>query len=404
MARIAVYITGSIAAYKAVEVVRALQHRGHDVRVIETKSAQQLVGAATLASLTKHPVMTDLWQPSRNGQVPHIELADWTQLAVVVPASADFIAKMANGLADDPASTTLLATAAPKMVFPAMNNHMLANPSTQRNLRQLVDDGVAVIEPAEGLLAEGYSGKGRLPEVPAVVEQIQEKAEQLLHHGELADTNFVITVGGTQEPLDPVRFIGNRSSGKMGVAIARAALSYGAKVTLIAGNVSVSLPKSVHCHLVRVQTTEEMARAVQNSFATADVLIMAAAVADFKPRHSASHKVKKQKGRQDYQFDLVPTEDILKMAGKMKKRQLVIGFAAETDDLLQNAQRKLEQKNADMIVANDVSKAGIGFASDDNQVTILQRDADPLNWPKQSKQAVANQLMALIINKIKEGW
>lgn len=404
MTRIAVYISGSIAAYKAVEVVRGLQHRGHDVRVVETAAAQQLVGPATLSSLTKHPVMTDLWKSTLTGKVPHIELADWTELAVVVPASADIIAKMANGLADDPASTTLLATAAPKMVFPAMNNHMLANPSTQRNLKQLKDDGIQVIEPAEGLLAEGYSGKGRLPEVPQVVALIQRRINQLQHNGELAGRHLLVTLGGTREPLDPVRFIGNRSSGKMGVAIAKAALSLGADVTLIAGAVSIPLPEEdEHCHLIRVQTTEEMAIAVKSHFDSCDVLVMAAAVADFKADHAVGHKVKKQAGQKDYSFNLVPTEDILKMAGQAKNKQLVVGFAAETNDLLKNAQRKLEQKHADMIVANDVSQTGIGFGSDENQVVILQPNSTPDRWPVQSKQAIADRLMQLIADKIREG-
>lgn len=404
MTRIAVYISGSIAAYKAVEVVRGLQHRGHDVQVVETAAAQQLIGPATLSSLTKHPVMTDLWQPTLTGEVPHIQLADWTELAVVVPASADILAKMANGLADDPASTTLLATAAPKMVFPAMNNHMLANPSTQRNLKRLVADGVQVIEPAEGLLAEGYSGKGRLPEVPTVVDLIQRRIDQLHHHGELTGQHVLLTLGGTREPLDPVRFIGNRSSGKMGVAIAKAALAMGADLTIVAGSVSVQLPQEgENCHIVRVQTTEEMAAAVKENFADCDVLIMAAAVADFKASQTVDHKVKKQAGQKDYHFDLVPTEDILKMAGQMKQQQLVIGFAAETNDLMENAQRKLEQKHADMIVANDVSKAGIGFGSDDNQVVILQKNAEPDRWPVQSKIKIAEHLMHLIAQKIREG-
>lgn len=403
MTRIAVYISGSIAAYKAVEVVRGLQHRGHDVRVVETKAAQQLVGPATLSSLTKHPVMTDLWQTTLTGEVPHIKLADWTELAVVVPASADIIAKMANGLADDPASTTLLATAAPKMIFPAMNNHMLVNPSTQRNLRQLKKDGVQIIEPAEGLLAEGYSGKGRLPEVPQVVALIQRRVDQLQHHNELAGRHFLITVGGTQEPLDPVRFIGNRSSGKMGAAIARAALALGADVTLVAGSVSVSLPYGERCQLIRVKTTEDMAAAVKAHFDECDVLVMAAAVADFKAIQPSDHKVKKEAGRDNYHFDLVPTQDILKMAGHLKTKQLVVGFAAETNDLLKNAQHKLEQKHADMIVANDVSKPGIGFGSDDNQVVILQPGMDPERWPVQSKQEIADHLLGLISQKIKEG-
>ncbi|MGN1279163.1 MAG: bifunctional phosphopantothenoylcysteine decarboxylase/phosphopantothenate--cysteine ligase CoaBC [Limosilactobacillus sp.] len=398
MARITVYLSGSIAAYKGVEVVRGLQKAGHEVRVVMTRSATKLVGPATLNALTKYPVLTDLWG-DENQPIPHIELADWTELALVVPASADLLAKMANGIADDAASTTLLATAAPKMVAPAMNRQMLAAPATQHNLAQLAEDGVTIIEPVTGRLAEGYSGHGRLPEPMQIVARVQDFLNQRLL---LAGKRVVVTAGGTREPLDPVRYIGNRSSGKMGVEIARAAAQAGAQVTLITGQVSVSLPQDPNIHLVSALTTEEMLGAVQAAFASADALVMAAAVADYRPVTVAQQKLKKNHDQELRTLKLTETVDILRTVAAAKRPdQLVVGFAAETEKLLAHAQEKLAKKHADMIVANSVAGTTGAFGRDDNQVTILQKGADPEKWPRLSKTDVARRLVARLSEKLK---
>ena len=394
LANIAVYISGSIAAYKGVEVVRGLQKAGHQVRVGMTNAATRLVVPTTLRALTHQAVLTDLWSAD-NSPVPHIELADWSDLAVVVPASADIIAKMANGIADDAVSTTLLATAAPKIVVPAMNNHMLAAPATQRNLSTLRNDGVTIMDPVDGRLAEGYSGKGRLPEpdqIVAFISHVLEPQPQIL-----AGRRVVITAGGTREPLDPVRFLGNRSSGKMGVALAQAAANSGADVELMVGQTSVPLPDDPHIHIQHIQTTEELLQAVQKSFGQADILIMAAAVADFKPLHVVNQKIKKRVDEPGLTIQLTKTVDVLKTVAATKNaHQLVVGFAAETNDLLANATKKLQSKHADIIVANQVSGAHNAFANDQNQVTILQQGHEPERWPLQSKQQVAMQIMKVI--------
>lgn len=398
MARITVYLSGSIAAYKGIEVVRGLQKAGHEVRVVMTTAATKLVGPATLNALTKYPVLTDLWN-DQSQPIPHIELADWTELTLVVPASADLLAKMANGIADDAASTTLLATAAPKMVAPAMNRQMWAAPATQRNLAQLAEDGVTIIEPVTGRLAEGYSGHGRLPEPDEIVTRVQEFLSQ---RGQLAGKRVVVTAGGTREPLDPVRYIGNRSSGKMGIAIARAAAQAGAQVTLITGQVSVSLPQDTNIHPVSVLTTEEMLAAVQEAFVSADALIMAAAVADYRPVKVAEQKVKKGHDHELRTLELTETVDILRTIAAAKRTdQLVVGFAAETEKLLDHAQEKLASKHADMIVANSVAGATGAFGRDDDQVTILQKGKDPEKWPRLSKTAVAQRLVARLAEQLK---
>lgn len=394
MKHVAVYVTGSIAAYKAVELVRALQKKGYAVRVAETHDAEQLVGPATFASLTKEEVLSDLWGDSARGRVPHIELADWSDLAVVVPATANMIAKMAQGIADDAVSTALLATSSPVVVVPAMNVHMWGNPATKRNIATLKNDGRLVMDPTTGYLAEGYSGKGRLPAVEQIANFID---AAITAKGKLTGKRVVVTLGGTREPLDPVRFIGNRSSGKMGLAIAQAALNAGAEVTIIAGSIQVQLPDSPRVKIVQALTTEDMATAVAQALPAADVLVMTAAVADFKLAHPANRKLKKKPGQSSYQLTLVPTTDILRMAG-MKKRpdQLVIGFAAETDHLLVHAQEKLAQKHADMIIANDVSDAQIGFGSDNNRVTVLRPGHQPDQWPQLTKTAVGQRLVDMI--------
>ncbi|MDE7049306.1 MAG: bifunctional phosphopantothenoylcysteine decarboxylase/phosphopantothenate--cysteine ligase CoaBC [Lactobacillus sp.] len=391
-----IYITGSIAAYKAISVVRDFQKEGHEVRVAMTKEAVHLIGTQTLAALTKYPVLTDLWKEETADRIQHIELADWTDIAVVVPATANFIAKIANGLADDAASTTFLATAAHKYVVPAMNSHMWSNPAFQRNLSLLEQDGISVMEPATGRLAEGYSGKGRMPEPDEIMSWIN---ESLQAKDELKGRKIVITAGGTVSPLDPVRYLGNRSSGKMGIALTKAALAAGAEVILISGHISVPLPQSQKLKNVHVETTEDMLLAVKDVFSSADALIMAAAVADYEPVNYIDHKIKKQDQGDELKIYLKETPDILKTMGSLKnEKQVVVGFAAETNDLLENAAKKLQKKNADMIVANDVSH-GV-FGSDEDNVTILRKDKANQNLKERTKVEIAKKIIALVADEL----
>ncbi|HIX35110.1 MAG TPA: bifunctional phosphopantothenoylcysteine decarboxylase/phosphopantothenate--cysteine ligase CoaBC [Candidatus Limosilactobacillus merdigallinarum] len=396
MAHITIFVSGSIAAYKAVYLMRSLQKNGHHVKVAMTKAATKFVGTETFSSLLHEPVLTDLFDHN-DGHIAHIEFADWTQLAIVAPASADIIAKMANGIADDAVTSTLLAVHAPTIVVPAMNSHMWEKSATQRNLRLLKSDGYLIMDPVDGQLAEGYAGKGRFPE-PELIKEFVEG--QLGNHGLLAGKKIVVTAGGTLEYLDPVRFIGNRSSGKMGVAVAQAALSMGAQVTLIAGTMSVAVPSNPHLQIISVKTTEEMLTKVNEQFTDCDALIMAAAIADFKPLHLADQKIKKHPGENEWTLKLETTPDILATMGAKKQSQLVVGFAAETQDLLNNAEHKLASKHADMIVANDVAKACSGFGTDTNQVTILQPGEKPQAWPLMSKAKVAQRLMKLVAQKL----
>ncbi|MGL5104797.1 MAG: bifunctional phosphopantothenoylcysteine decarboxylase/phosphopantothenate--cysteine ligase CoaBC, partial [Limosilactobacillus fermentum] len=299
---------------------------------------------------------------------------------------------MAAGLADDAVTSALLATQAPRLVVPAMNSHMWQNPATQRNVTQLLADGVHFLEPADGMLAEGYTGMGRMPEVSTIIAWV---AEFLTTGNALAGKRLVVTAGGTREPLDPVRFIGNRSSGKMGIAIAKAAANQGAQVELIVGSVSVDLPNDAGITVRQVETTEELLAAVDQAFEGADALVMAAAVADFRMEAVSDQKIKKD-AHGELILKLVKTPDILKTMGQKKGHRLVVGFAAETTALVENGMAELKKKNADLIVANEVTKVGSGFGADTNQVTILAADQAPQTWPKLSKAAVAKRLVALI--------
>lgn len=395
MVKVAVYMTGGIAMYKAVQVVRNLEKAGHEVRVIMTKNAENFVTSNTLAALTKYPVLDDLWNKENEASVPHVHLARWTDLALIVPATANFIAKMANGIADDAASTTILATSAPKLIVPAMNDQMWDNPATQRNLQFLKENHVQIMEPVVGMLAEGYAAKGRMPEP----DQISTWVENFLNKEKiLKGKTILVTAGGTQEAIDPVRFIGNRSSGKMGIAIAQAAANLGAKVKLIYGNVTTELPQYKNIELLHTASSEDMLKAVKQEFVQSDVLIMAAAVADWRMEKVADHKLKKQVDQDTLQLTLVKTKDILREVAKQKKAdQVVVGFAAETNDLLKNAEKKLHEKGADLIVANDVSKNV--FGSEKDKVTILKQDGTIDEWPEMSKKEIASKLL-IYVNSI----
>lgn len=394
--RITVYLTGGIADYKAVEVIRKLEKENHEVRVVMTKNAEQFITSHTLAALTKYPVLDDLWKRENESSIPHVHLARWTQLALVVPASADFMAKVANGIADDAATTTLLATGAPKLVVPAMNDQMWDNPATQRNIVQLKQDGIQIMEPVVGMLAEGYSAKGRMPEVDDIVNWVN---QQIMSNKALFGKKVIITAGGTIEAIDPVRYIGNRSSGKMGIAIAEAFSNAGADVSLIYGNISISLPQNPNINLIHVESSEDMLQAVKEKFKDGDILVMAAAVADWRMEKVSDHKLKKQQNTDSLDLHLVKTKDILKEVGRSKKEnQIVMGFAAETNDLIENATKKLQEKGADYIVANDVSKDV--FGNDQDQVTILKKEGEKETWSRMSKVEIANKLVKMIKNAL----
>lgn len=398
MANIAVYMTGGIAFYKGIEVIRQLERDGHQVRVAMTSAASKLVSPTAIYALTHQRVMTSLWD-QQGSPVPHIELADWSDYAVVIPATANIIGKLANGIADDAVSTTLLATAAPKIVVPAMNTNMWNNPAVQRNLQRLDKDGVKIIQPSTGMLAEGYRGKGRLPEPDEIMIQLNEIMNRSLSlHGK----RVLVTAGGTREAIDPVRFIGNRSSGKMGIALAKAAVQAGATVDLVVGQISVPVPQDKRIIIHRVESTAEMQASVEKLFPRADILIMAAAVADFRPQEQADQKIKKQADQDLLTLNLVKTTDILKTTAASKRPdQYVVGFAAETNELLKHANQKLFRKNADMIVANSVASDHGAFGSDVDQVTILEQGTAPSKWPEMPKQQVAKKLIQVISEKIK---
>lgn len=391
---IAIYVTGGIAAYKSLNIVRALIKQDAQVQVIMTKSAQEFVTPLTFATLSQRPVITDNFKPqtATDDFIPHIKLALWTDLAVVVPATANIIGKMANGLADDIVSTSLLATKAPKLIFPAMNTDMYENPAVEHNLQILKQMGVQIIEPETGFLAEGMTGKGRLPELDVIVEALQEQFAEK----KLKGVKVVVTAGGTKEVIDPVRFIGNRSSGKMGFAMAKIARDLGAEVTLIT---TVAAPFG-GMNIIQIQTADEMMKQLKDIFPTTDVLIMAAAVADFKPVHVADQKIKKNDDEDIFTIKLTKNPDILQaIAATKTKHQFVVGFAAETQNLLENAEKKLSKKNADVILANNVAQVGAGFNVDTNKVTLLQKGQKPLVWPLMSKEDVARKFWKFYLDR-----
>lgn len=363
-ARVALFVTGGIAAYKACEVLRGLQKEGCEVRVAMTRSACELVGPRTFEALSGHHVTLDLFD-DETSPIPHIDLAEWADLALVAPATANVIAKMAHGIADDAVSTTLLACPCPVVVAPAMNVHMWQNLATVANVETLKARNYLIVGPESGRLACGETGAGKL----ASPEQIVSAAlYRLRARGDLAGRRIVITAGPTHEPVDPVRYLSNASSGKMGYAIAAAAATHGAHVTLISG--PVSLPEPAGVGVIHVTTASEMLDATQDAFATADAAILAAAVSDYRPDKAADHKLKKAAEPLD-KIELAENPDILATISADRGDRIVVGFAAETDNLLQNAREKLARKGCDLIVANDVSREDSTFGADTNCVTIV---------------------------------
>jgi phosphopantothenoylcysteine decarboxylase/phosphopantothenate--cysteine ligase len=388
MAVIALGVGGGIGAYKAVEVARGLQKNGHDVIAVMTRNARRFVGPLTFEAITRHKVLINQFAPGANSDIEHISIASSMDLLLVAPATANVIGKFANGIADDFLSSLYLATKAPVLLAPAMNTHMLEHAAVQRNLEQLASQGVRFVDPGAGYLACGWIGKGRLAEPPEIVAA----AEQILSPvGPLRGARVLITAGPTREALDPVRFVGNRSSGKMGYALASVARGRGAQVVLISGPTALKTPAGVD--VVHVTTAAEMQQAVMRQADTTDVVIMAAAVADYAPSAAASQKI--HKDRDSMTITLVRTPDIigelgLRRAGRDKP--LLVGFAAETNDVIGQARRKLQEKRVDLIVANDVSRADAGFEVDTNEVTLVSADGEePI--PLQSKTAIAARVL-----------
>ena len=389
--KVAVYVTGGIAAYKALLFVRLLIKEGAQVKVAMTQSACQFVSPLTFQVLTKEKVMVETFDENDPSVVQHIHFADWTELAIVIPATANTIAKIAHGIADNFVTSALLATTAPKVIVPAMNEHMWENPATLRNCAQLQKDGVIMIEPSEGFLAEGYLGKGRLPEPEEVLQQIKELNLFEEEDKSLFGKKVLITAGGTKERIDPVRYISNDSSGKMGYALAEDAVKKGAEVILISATTALPIPNGVKIEYV--ESAREMQEKVLNHFSSVDIAIMVAAVSDYRVKEPATQKMKKTDDEDEITLTLVKNPDILKQLGSLKKEgQTVIGFAAETHQVIEFAKQKLVKKNADFIIANDVSDQSIGFGSEMHQVTILSKNGEEILLPKVSKHLLAKEI------------
>ncbi|WP_034550493.1 bifunctional phosphopantothenoylcysteine decarboxylase/phosphopantothenate--cysteine ligase CoaBC [Carnobacterium funditum] len=393
---VVLYVSGGIAAYKAADLVRQLIKQGANVKVAMTASAQEFVTPLTFQILSKHHVYTDTFDERQEDKVSHIHLADWTDIAVIAPATANIIAKLANGIADDFATTTLLATTAPVFVVPAMNSHMLENPATARNLTTLRADNRFVMEPETGFLAEGYEGKGRLPEPVTIVESIKQFLVSQQLDLPLKNKHVIITAGGTKERIDPVRYITNDSSGKMGYSLASVARDLGAHVTLISATKQLSNPFGID--VVHISSASEMLETVMKTYNSADIVVMAAAVSDYRPKKQAAKKIKKNEESLIIEFE--KTRDILYQLGQEKQKQFLIGFAAETNDLESYAQEKLKRKKANMIVANDVSKPNVGFNKNTNEVTIFMPNSEPIEISLRSKEEVAAEIFKIAIKQM----
>lgn len=383
-------VAGGIAAYKVVDVVSRLKKQGAEVHVIMTEAAAQFVTPLTFREISGNPVVVSMWDEPKKWQVEHIALASLADLFVIAPATANIIGKIANGIADDMLTTTVMATQAPVLVVPAMNTNMYLNPVVQKNLETLAGLGYHCMNPDSGLMACGTTGAGRLPEPACIVETI---IQHFAAKDALRGQTVLVTAAGTREPIDPVRYIGNRSSGKMGYAIAEAAAKQGARVILVSGPTSLAVPQGVE--IIRVETAAEMRAAVLAEFPQADIVIKAAAVADYRPQEQSQQKIKKAEATLTLVLEKNP--DILWELGQQKTKQFLVGFAAETQQLLQHAQGKLEKKNLDMIIANDVTLPGAGFNTDTNIVKILYRDGHIEELPQMSKRELAGVILEKIL-------
>ncbi|MFJ9645332.1 bifunctional phosphopantothenoylcysteine decarboxylase/phosphopantothenate--cysteine ligase CoaBC [Streptomyces sp. NPDC101206] len=390
-------VSGGIAAYKACELLRRLTESGHDVRVVPTAAALNFVGEATWAALSGNPAGTEVWETVH--EVPHVRIGQSADLVVVAPATADMLAKAAHGLADDLLTNTLLTARCPVVFAPAMHTEMWEHPATQENVAMLRRRGAVVIEPAVGRLTGKDTGKGRLPDP----EEIYEVCLRVLARGvaepDLAGRHVVISAGGTREPLDPVRFLGNRSSGKQGYALARTAVARGARVTLVAANTALADPAGAD--VVRVGTAVQLREAVLKAAADADVVVMAAAVADFRPAAYASGKIKKQEGQEPAPVALVRNPDVLAevAADRAREGQVVVGFAAETDEVLANGRAKLLRKKCDLLVVNEVGETKT-FGSEENEAVILSSDGQETAVPYGPKEALADAIWDQVARRL----
>ena len=392
--KIGVYVTGGIAAYKCPDLVRHLIKEGAEVRVGITTAALKFVTPFTFEVLTKYPVLME--ESSYPDPVGHIHLADWLDMALVVPATATTMAKLAQGIADNEVTSSLLAVNKPRLFVPAMNNKMWANPATQRNISQLKADGNIILDPATGFLAEGYEGKGRMPEVKEILNAVLAMVamSQINPDLDLSGKKVLISAGGTQEAIDPVRFISNHSSGKMGLAIAHLAAMAGAQTTLVRTSSAKDLPVIPEINVIDIENARELYQVMHQEIDNSDIVVMAAAVSDYRVAQESDQKIKKDKNQENagLHLDLMENPDIL--ASLPKDKAVVVGFAAETQQVLEHAQMKLKKKGADMIVANDVSRSDIGFGTEHNAVTLVT-DSENIPIAKASKFQIACHILSL---------
>jgi len=393
--RILLGVTGSIAAYKAVELLRELVKRGAEVQVVMTEAATRFVAPLTFETLSRQPVLLDMFSLAYGSHIGHIEATARADLFVIAPATAHTIARLAHGLADDFLANIYLASRCPVMLAPAMDSDMYQHVVVQENLARLRDRGVHIVGPASGELASGLTGPGRLVEPPEIVEAIE---KLLALTRDLAGEVVLVTAGPTREPLDPVRYLSNRSSGKMGYAIAEAAAARGARVILVSGPTALTPPPGVD--VIHVETAQQMHDAVLAKLHAATVVIKAAAVADYRPKQVAGRKIKKDEAVPEVRLE--PTPDILAEVGKRKERRILVGFAAETEDLVANARKKLQRKNLDLMVANDVSQPGAGFDSDTNAVKILDAQGGVEEIHLQAKRSVADRVLDRVVGLLKQ--
>jgi phosphopantothenoylcysteine decarboxylase/phosphopantothenate--cysteine ligase len=389
---IIVAVSAGIAAYKAIEVVSRLRKKGAEVKVVMTQNATYIASPLTFGEISGHSVALDMFEQVHQWDVEHIALATWADAYVVVPATANVIGKIYAGIADDMLTTTIMATTAPKYLCPAMNTEMYNNPITQRNLEGLRSLGYHIMDPAEGWLACGITGVGRLPEPEAIVDWLEAK---MCSTNELEGTTILVTAGGTQESIDPVRYIGNRSSGKMGYAIAEQAAHMGAKVILVSAPTSLPIPSGVD--FISVDSAVSMQEAVEARYNDVNVVIMAAAVSDFRVLHKAEQKIKKM---ESMTIELVKNPDILQGLGSKKSHQILVGFAAETEHVIKYGQDKVAKKNLDMLVANDVSKSNAGFNVDTNEGYFLYPDKEPKEMPNMKKSELARHILREVIDLV----
>ena len=389
---IIVAVSAGIAAYKAIEVVSRLRKKGAEVKVVMTQNATHIASPLTFGEISGHPVALDMFEQVHQWDVEHIALATWADAYVVVPATANVIGKIYAGIADDMLTTTIMATKAPKYLCPAMNTEMYNNPITQRNLEGLRSLGYHIMDPAEGWLACGITGVGRLPEPEAIVDWLEAK---MCSTNELEGTTILVTAGGTQESIDPVRYIGNRSSGKMGYAIAEQAARMGAKVILVSAPTSLPIPNGVD--FISVDSAVSMQEAVEARYNDVNVVIMAAAVSDFRVLHKAEQKIKKM---ESMTIELVKNPDILQGLGSKKSHQILVGFAAETEHVIKYGHDKVAKKNLDMLVANDVSKSNAGFNVDTNEGYFLYPDKEPKEMPNMKKSDLARHILREVIDLV----